>query len=380
MFSKKLFIYSFFLLVIGNCSKINKDASEISHPVKEYMPHFNEIIQSGKTDGINSIFPAMVSRIEQGQKLFTIGAKSGKQVEIFGDITDLATDSEENIYILDQRSTSIRKYSPEGELLTFYGGTAGRGPTDLFRPSDIALDDNDNIYVADGFNYIKILKSTENGIEYKGAIQTPKIIPSDLCILNDRLYLRTIAENKSITDSLVYNLVHVYSLEDHTYQGAFGDLYQSPRIRTNRRISGRRAKLACIESTNTIVYTFDSLGYLYGYSPEGKFKWATELVPFTGSQIEETVQGGIDVKWSFNIHGTKINSIQAFQDKHIVAQGWHTQEDSEPQLLSYILSAKNGQGIFVKQTLPYLVNINQDHFFVAKADTTISVDIFEFRD
>jgi streptogramin lyase len=72
--------------------------------------------------------------------------------------TDIAVDDNGILYVADNSNHKIRKITPSGEVSTLAGGAAGfsDGPTAsaLFRnPSGIALDNAGNIYVADRLNH-----------------------------------------------------------------------------------------------------------------------------------------------------------------------------------------------------------------------------------
>lgn len=65
---------------------------------------------------------------------------------------DLAFDSDGNLHILDVRKAALITYRPDGQLLLFTGGNATANPVGFSMPVAIAIDANDQIYVADGFN------------------------------------------------------------------------------------------------------------------------------------------------------------------------------------------------------------------------------------
>jgi sugar lactone lactonase YvrE len=80
----------------------------------------------------------------------------------------LATDKAGNIYISEEGSARIRKVTPLGEVTTFagnaYGYADGVGMSAQFlNPSGIALDKQENLYVADQYNH-RIRKITPTGI------------------------------------------------------------------------------------------------------------------------------------------------------------------------------------------------------------------------
>ena len=48
----------------------------------------------------------------------------------------------------DWGNDRIQKFTPQGEFLRFFG-EAGRGPSKLHRPSDVAVDADGDVYVTD---------------------------------------------------------------------------------------------------------------------------------------------------------------------------------------------------------------------------------------
>ncbi|MEN6341342.1 MAG: SMP-30/gluconolactonase/LRE family protein [Methanospirillum sp.] len=81
----------------------------------------------------------------------------------------IAVDSAGNIYTVEQDSPRIpglahnrvQKFSPNGTYVTQWS-TAGPSMGDLYLPKGIAVDDADDVYVADTFNH-RIVKFTSNG-------------------------------------------------------------------------------------------------------------------------------------------------------------------------------------------------------------------------
>ncbi|MFN2507209.1 MAG: hypothetical protein ABR589_00360 [Chthoniobacterales bacterium] len=73
----------------------------------------------------------------------------------------LAVDSEDNVYIADSIHHRIRKVDKSGIITTVagagiegYGGDGGPATAaQLFAPSDVAFDDKGNLYIADTYNY-----------------------------------------------------------------------------------------------------------------------------------------------------------------------------------------------------------------------------------
>jgi hypothetical protein len=82
----------------------------------------------------------------------------------------IAVDSTGNIYVADTRDFTIRKVTPVGVVTTIAGQAGGTGSVDgvgssarFYDPSDVAVDNAGNVYVADANNYT-IRKVTPAGV------------------------------------------------------------------------------------------------------------------------------------------------------------------------------------------------------------------------
>lgn len=83
----------------------------------------------------------------------TIGGTPGHEPGQFGWPTDVAEDSEGNIYISEYGDNDrIQKFSPTGEFLLQWGGT-GEELGQFRRPQSIAIDGEDHIFVSDACNH-----------------------------------------------------------------------------------------------------------------------------------------------------------------------------------------------------------------------------------
>jgi uncharacterized protein YjiK len=75
--------------------------------------------------------------------------------------TGVALDSAGNIYVVDDQTDRVQKFSPAGEYLMQWG-TYGTGDGQLKSPGGIAIDASDNVYIADSSND-RIQKFTSDG-------------------------------------------------------------------------------------------------------------------------------------------------------------------------------------------------------------------------
>jgi DNA-binding beta-propeller fold protein YncE len=74
----------------------------------------------------------------------------GEQWALF-DPRGLDVDQQGYVYVANTGGNVIIKVSPDGEVLASFG-TAGSGPGSLSQPTDVAVDDDGNLYVVDSEN------------------------------------------------------------------------------------------------------------------------------------------------------------------------------------------------------------------------------------
>lgn len=88
-----------------------------------------------------------------GKLLRTIGGTHGQKPGEFGLVTDVVQDSQGNYYVSQYGEYDrIQKYSPEGQFLLYWGGH-GSEPGQFVRPQNLAIDQNDHVWVADAGNH-----------------------------------------------------------------------------------------------------------------------------------------------------------------------------------------------------------------------------------
>ena len=118
-------------------------------------------------NSVYKITPSGVSTLLAGKREggFIDGVGSAAA---FSGTDGLAIDSKSNIFVADVYNHAIRKITPSGVVTTFAGGKQGFNDgvgtaATFYRPTGLAVDSNDNLYVADAFNQA-IRKISPSGV------------------------------------------------------------------------------------------------------------------------------------------------------------------------------------------------------------------------
>ena len=139
--------------------------------------------------------------------------------ESFRGPTDIAWDSEGNIYVADGIENSrIAKYDPSGRWITNLAGTRGSGPGEFDVIHGLQIDDQDNLYVADLNNRrIQVLDTNGRVIREMSGFGAPMAI----CITPGPDQVLYVSNSNPPDDLEVGGEIYKVGL-DGTIHGRFG--------------------------------------------------------------------------------------------------------------------------------------------------------------
>ncbi|MFC2166393.1 NHL repeat-containing protein [Acidobacteriota bacterium] len=207
----------------------------------------------------------------------TIGEMdSDKDEVIFFMPTDIAFDNQGNIYVLDSGNHRIQKFSADGTFLATIG-RQGQGPGEFQYPQSLAVDPDGNLYISDmGNRKIHVLKPGG------GELHTLEL--TDLEIGN----IRTTTSGRIVMgggggmmmigpggineDQDLGKLFTILDKEGKVIQ-EFGEKLDFKDFLMNR--SGNRYHFA-VDKTGNMYVAFDVQNRIEKYSPEGKLLWKSD--------------------------------------------------------------------------------------------------------
>jgi hypothetical protein len=140
MKTKFIFILAVIIFVSITCSR-EKKTGEIEWKGK--IEHEGEI--KVVKNPANPLYGEVFLDLEEE---LSIGNENDENY-MFHEAANIATDSQENIYVSDSGNFRIQKFDHKGQYLQTIG-KKGQGPGEFENPSRVFLDNQDNIYVTDG--------------------------------------------------------------------------------------------------------------------------------------------------------------------------------------------------------------------------------------
>lgn len=212
---------------------------------------------------------------------------------------DVAWDSSDNIYILDEGNNRIQKFSPEGKYLATIG-RRGQGPGEFQSPFSLDIDSKGYLYVSEGGSRrIQIL--TPEGKAYK-TIKNTKYLVLKLRHLQSGLIATGGSPNISLlTETKAKNLPKLIKILDlkGNLQFEFGDMYDY----RNNLVNAQGNRIDYDAGQDGYFYiTFAYQNCIEKYSPGGKLLWKADrplnygTEPLSMGHVERTADGGTSIQ------------------------------------------------------------------------------------
>ena len=141
----------------------------------------------------------------------TIGVKEGDENDMFGSQVLLNTDDEGNFYVTDTDRKTVKKYDANGNFLQSIG-SPGQGPGEFQGVSEVKFDSEENIYLHDDkIQRISFLSKQGN---YLRGIRVPSFFQR--VVINSKgFYIAISADNVELGQSKKWD--YVYGLFDEEF-------------------------------------------------------------------------------------------------------------------------------------------------------------------
>ncbi|UCE41200.1 MAG: NHL repeat-containing protein [Candidatus Aminicenantes bacterium] len=189
--------------------------------------------------------------------------------------SDIAVDEEGNVYVLDSGNHRIQKFDPQGNFLASFG-RRGQGPGEFQYPQSIDIDENGLMYVSDSGNQkLQILKP-DGALEkeIKKTDEAPGIIRvrSDQMIMGQGASVYSFRMGGMQEEQELPKMMKILD-RDAEVQKEFGDQKDYKDFLVNR--IGNRYHFA-VDKESHVYVSFDYQNRIEKYSPDGKLLWRAD--------------------------------------------------------------------------------------------------------
>lgn len=289
-----------------------------------------------------------LSNDEVGRLLSRIGLLDGAEPYVFGSIADVGIDSDGMIYVLDDRLSSVRVFSPSGKF-RYSLGRSGRGPGEFIAPRAIALSRNGDVYVTDATRRIHAFRKTATA-HAGGDSQNTQVPIDDLCLMGSLV----VAHSRP----LVRNEV-IYILNDSgRVVRTFGELYRSPNNYVNMEIA--RGKIACAPNESIVLYSPSTvIPEIRGYDLEGRLRWVAKISGYRAIDLYQPAAR--PQNYRVGVPESGFHRVEsALYDGHgrfivqvaFISRATARRNHAVDRLYTFALSARDGRGSLISERLP----------------------------
>lgn len=222
----------------------------------------------------------------------SFGGSSIDDQEIIGRINAFCVDNNENLYVADGSILKVLKFSKEGKLEKVYGRGGGKGPGEFTNISDVKVDSINNIYVLDKMNMRISAFDRDNTFL---SLQKISFLAGKISVVSPMI-IDVVGFGFTYKGELIYR----YNLADQ--QNSFIERYVS-RLNDKKTEEGMRiGNLNCMKRSKSgdLYFSYYYPYYLIKYSPEREPEWkitGKRKLPrpeYSGSRNNVKSSSGID--------------------------------------------------------------------------------------
>ncbi len=308
----------------------------------------------------------LVHRLREASKVWSIGQEEGPPFAEWGDIVDIATDSQGGIYALDRLNVEVRIFSPEGRYL---GSILrdGDGPLEMRGPTGIEWIYPDTLLVYSS-SQARFLSKHVGDFRYeKGFVSSVGI--SGICSVGGRIHLRIASPRLEGTVRSVDS--------DGTELLVFGEMIHHDQLGVRAQLS--MGGISCGEGQGGWVITsFAEKPQLHGYDLSGEQNWVAQLTEFLEPNLEViSVSGSPGISRPRDEPSDRVLSLVSILNSAVLLQVARIEAAVEQrgrrrrrikQIDSFVLSSLSGAGRYVGSRLPKVLHATDSLLFAVEAD------------
>ena len=273
--------------------------------------------------------------------ILTIGSENSDGPTLFGNITGVAIDSQQNIYVLDYTSKSVRVFSKNCQFLDS-AGRPGRGPADMSWPQAIFHDGAERLFVFDHVNGVIVFRSADGKLTHERTFGA-EYQPTNACVLGDELIIPGWRDRK---------ILHVFETKGQHIR-SFGESFWPDSSNAVKDFASRQVlRVHCDAASKRIYVAASAIGLARAYQADGTLLWEQQLPEFEGSRVIVTEQSKTVIWGTYSTAsilrlGRDLVLVQAKVIKRVkssqVGPFGRRGSEEDAGVITYVLNATTGQ-------------------------------------
>jgi hypothetical protein len=283
----------------------------------------------------------------------------------FTRIDDAAMDRAGNVYVLDRKQSLLAVFAESGALITTMVDKSADGGEEKHELTALAIDSANILYVLDRIRS-KVTKLRLHGksLDLVDSFDT-RASMGGLCIIGSALYLIGIDEGR---------IVHRYDLTGR-YLGSFGSPY-SHNFGINQTSTTLSGHLACLPEAKLVTVATTLFKGVRGYSPSGTLLWEFSVPGFRQMGVDELPDGSYTLRMNKGPTDAIVGLFRGFRGRIVGIQVIQVQV---PGAKTLFVDARTGTLIEWSEKLPRIRRTVRDLAVVLPYTQAPTVAVYEWR-
>jgi len=359
-----------FAVVSGGCGDLRPSAEDsLEWPIPESaIPLMSDTSGSGIPSSERELLATLRARLLTATRQWSVGTLDGPDYSQWGFISDVDTDTDGHVYVLDRRQVRIAIFADDGSL-RYQVLREGDGPLEMRSPVGIEVTHGDTLVVHSA-SQVRFLAGAPSDITYaRGFVRSTGV--SDFCVTDSTLIAR-------VASPTLRGTIQLLNREGEP-QRIFGDMYDHPDPGVRGSMS--QGLLACDREGDLVIISMREGPTIHAYDLSGASRWAAYVADFAAPRVEAFAVGDRGgVSRPLEEPSDRILEITWLPPAALLVQVARIGPQEEingrrvrriRQLDTYVVSSGSGWGLYVGSSLPRLLHATTERLFAVEEDSQL---------
>ena len=365
-----------FLLFAVACETETVNSGEQLHPTEQNAPPSDAIaltsdsVPPGLARDRRELWLGARERLMRARTIAHFGSED-EGPELFGKVKDARVDQEGRLVVLDEQTSEVRVFAPDGTYLHGFG-KFGDGPLEMRQTRGLELLGPNRLAVYYTLGKAKVFARTAGQWQLESIVTLPVTV-EDNCTFPDRIFLHGIILRPRGDPTLFYEMGQL----GDTAPARYGRGYQDDLWMVRDILSF--GEIACVPALSQVVFAFQLLPLVRSYSAEtGDVLWSAYVEDYIQRRLVEVPEQGA----LRNYHGLPndlLATALTMPSGHVVLQyRRHGDQLRIEAVRTYLLDPETGHGSLISDELPEIESFYEGGYVALFEDPYPRIEVRAF--